>query len=53
MSTLPKEHAWIPASMMKRWYVTKNEGDLTRKEKTHKNINHSAELVEMRRKIEE
>ena len=41
--------------MMKRC-LTKNEGDLTREEKTHKNINHSVELVEQiqvekRRKI--
>ena len=31
---------------MERWYLFKNEGNLTREEKTHKNIYHSAERVE-------
>ena len=32
--------------MMERWCLFKNEGNLTREEKTHKNIYHSAERVE-------
>ena len=32
--------------MMERWCLIKNEGNLTREEKTHKNIYHSAERVE-------